>query len=139
MATINPSRRIRLQNRANHLLTEGNDEITTAAVMVAEQLCSEAIARKIVSWVIANSEPGIQGPHAQAKDDGLTMREREIANYLAQGPTKPLIAQKLAINYGTVKAHCRNISKKWGMHTEDTALLQAEAKRREHDLERPIA
>lgn len=60
MAKISYSRRNILQKRARQLLDEGNDENTTAAIMVAEELCTEPIARGIIQWVIAYNWPSPQ-------------------------------------------------------------------------------
>ena len=46
------------------------------------------------------------------KFEGLTEREKEIANYLLEGLSYKDIAQKLDITERTVKAHAQNIFKK---------------------------
>jgi hypothetical protein len=60
MAKIPPKRRFLLQKRARELLDEGNDEATAAAIMVAEELCTEPIARGVVQWVIVYQWPSPQ-------------------------------------------------------------------------------
>jgi hypothetical protein len=49
MAKIPQPRRLLLQTRARQLLDEGNDEAATTAMMVAEELCTEPIARESCS------------------------------------------------------------------------------------------
>jgi hypothetical protein len=53
MAKISPKKRIILQTRARQLLDAGNDEAAASAIMVAEGLCGEMVARKVVGWVKA--------------------------------------------------------------------------------------
>jgi hypothetical protein len=60
MAKIAPNRRLILQTRARQLLDEGNNEGTAASIMVAEELCTEPIARGVVQWVIAYNWPSPQ-------------------------------------------------------------------------------
>jgi len=44
-------KQFRLRSRAEDLLTAGHDEASAAALMVAERMCSEAIARNVCQWV----------------------------------------------------------------------------------------
>ncbi len=53
MAKLSQRKRIILQTRARQLLDDGNNEAAASAIMVAEGLCSETIARKVVGWVKA--------------------------------------------------------------------------------------
>lgn len=59
MAKIPKPRRLLLQTRAAQLLREGNDEGTAESMMVAEELCSEAIAKKVVEWVRVYGWPSL--------------------------------------------------------------------------------
>lgn len=57
MAKIPYPKRLLLQKRARQLLDAGNDEAAASAIMVAEGLCSQPIARGILQWVIAYNWP----------------------------------------------------------------------------------
>jgi len=72
--------------------------------------------------------PAIESEQEHPHADRLTSREQEVANYLAQGLTKAQIAERLTIKIETVRIHCVQIKKKWGMLTKDIAALEAEAK-----------
>jgi hypothetical protein len=60
MAKISTRNRTILQTRARQLLDDGNDEAAASAIMVAEGLCSQPVARGILQWVIAYNWPAPQ-------------------------------------------------------------------------------
>ncbi|MBX3722050.1 MAG: response regulator transcription factor [Turneriella sp.] len=49
--------------------------------------------------------------------DGLTPREQEILEVLSTGATAMAVAAKLGIAFDTVRAHIKNIYKKFGVHS----------------------
>ncbi len=56
MATVtfklrNERRKFKLRSKAEDLLTAGHDVTSAAALMVAEGLCSESIAKDVVQYV----------------------------------------------------------------------------------------
>lgn len=50
------------------------------------------------------------------ENNKLTVREREIAQLIADGYTNPMIAKKLNISEHTVNAHRKKIFSKLGVH-----------------------
>ncbi len=60
------------------------------------------------------------------KDDiRLTKKETEILHYLCSGFTNKETAQKLCISVQTVKSHCNNLYKKFGVSSRLKLVLQA--------------
>lgn len=57
MAKLPPKKRFLLQKRTRELLDRGNDEGTATAIMVAEELCTEPIARGAVGNCIPVAVP----------------------------------------------------------------------------------
>lgn len=55
----------------------------------------------------------------------LTLREREVLNYLAKGLTNPEIAQQLSVSRSTIKAHVSNILSKLGVSNRAAAIALA--------------
>lgn len=53
---------------------------------------------------------------------GLTVRETEIAEYIARGVTVNVIAEKLVISENTVRAHSKHIYTKLGIHKRQELL-----------------
>lgn len=52
----------------------------------------------------------------------LTKREREVLEFLAQGRTQSVIAQKLVIGEGTVHSHIMHIYQKLGIHSQQELI-----------------
>ncbi|SRR6266511_4551686 len=55
----------------------------------------------------------------------LTVREREILEYLAQGLSNKLIASRLYLSVRTVEGHLANIYLRLGVHSRTEAMLMA--------------
>jgi DNA-binding CsgD family transcriptional regulator len=55
-------------------------------------------------------------------DDGLTPREREVLEHVAEGRTNAEIARTLWISPGTVRKHLENVYDKLGVHTRTGAV-----------------
>jgi two-component system nitrate/nitrite response regulator NarL len=56
---------------------------------------------------------------------GLTAREREILNLIAQGLSNKLIARELDVAVGTVKVHVKHLLKKLGLKSRVEAAVWA--------------
>jgi DNA-binding NarL/FixJ family response regulator len=61
----------------------------------------------------------------ETSDYGLTKREREILELMAQGLATKEIAEKLEISYFTADTHLRNIYTKLHVHSRGSALSKA--------------
>lgn len=90
------------------------------SVYKGEVVLSPAITRLVVSdylrWGdISPSEPS----------DGLTDREREILQLIAEGYTNKQIAQILSISIKTVQAHRLNLMKKLDLHDRGELIKYA--------------
>jgi DNA-binding NarL/FixJ family response regulator len=64
----------------------------------------------------------------QGELEGLTDREREVLNLLAQGMTNKEIADKLVITTNTVKRHLKAIFTKLDIHTRSAAVAKVSGK-----------
>ena len=70
----------------------------------------------------------------EAEIDGLTDREQEVLNLLANGQTNKEIAEELVISPNTVKRHLKAIFEKLKVHTRSAAAARAVGGRRPLDL-----
>jgi DNA-binding NarL/FixJ family response regulator len=57
--------------------------------------------------------------------DTLTHREREVLRLMAQGLDNREIAERLSIEYGTVRSHIRNLIAKLEVHNKMQAIVRA--------------
>lgn len=57
-----------------------------------------------------------------ARRYGLTLREQEVLELMAQGMSVPDMAERVSISYGTAKTHVNHIYKKLDVHSRDEAL-----------------
>ena len=71
------------------------------------------------------SSARIRLPRAPAYPDGLTAREVEVLNLLAQGLTNKQIATRLVISLRTVTTHLSSIYSKTGVNTRAAATRYA--------------
>jgi DNA-binding CsgD family transcriptional regulator len=58
------------------------------------------------------------------KGPGLTPREEEILELVAEGKTNPEIAEMLGIAPTTVRRHLKNVYAKLGVHTRTAAVTR---------------
>jgi DNA-binding NarL/FixJ family response regulator len=63
--------------------------------------------------------------HARGRvAQGLTLREREVLNLLAQGAMQDEIARRLSLSVSTVRTHLRNIIAKLQVHSRTEAVAK---------------
>lgn len=67
---------------------------------------------------------------AEAGLAGLTARERQVLDAMAEGWTSAEIAEELAVSANTVRTHTQNILAKLGVHTSLAAVVLARRARR---------
>jgi len=77
---------------------------------------SSQIARKVVQ--------SFQGVPAAENADGLSAREREVLDYLAQGYLIKEIGEKLGIGFDTVRTYIRRIYEKLHVHSRAQAVAK---------------
>lgn len=65
-----------------------------------------------------------------AEEYSLTSKEREVLAMLAEGHTRPYIADKLFVSDSTARTHARNIYKKLGCHKKEELLDLVLAKKK---------
>ncbi len=68
---------------------------------------------------------GLEMPRELRRHPGLSTREREVLELLAQGRTNREIAKALFISESTTKVHVRHIYEKLGIHTRAEATAAA--------------
>jgi DNA-binding CsgD family transcriptional regulator len=64
---------------------------------------------------------GLDMPREFRRSEGLSPREREVHELLAQGRTNREIAKALFISESTTKVHVRHVFEKLGVHTRAEA------------------
>src|SRR3990172_4100248 len=91
------------------------------AIAAGEAAFSRGLAAKILDEF---SRLAREGP-AQEESDGLTSREREVLELVADGSTNREIAAKLYISENTVKFHMNNILTKLHLRNRAQAVAYA--------------
>jgi DNA-binding NarL/FixJ family response regulator len=74
------------------------------------------VARSVLDMFNRMAQP------QEKSDYGLTKREREILEFMAQGLATKEIAEKLEVSYFTADTHLRNIYTKLHVHSRGSAL-----------------
>ena len=85
------------------------------------------VVKKLMSAVAAKEEPPARHVSAPS-DDGLTEREQDVLNLIADGMNNREIAERLVISEKTVKTHVSNILSK--LHLDDRTQAAVYALRR---------
>lgn len=91
---------------------------------------AEASLRRRLSEVIRGREEALRAPVLPV---GLTAREREIVELVAQGKTNAQIAAELWVAPGTVKKHLEHVYEKLGIGRRSAAAVFARPLRRAVD------
>lgn len=102
------------------------------AAAAGEAFVSPGVLRQLIDRVAADAGDG-SAPDAGSADplDGLTTREREVAQAVAAGLANGEIAQQLFLSVGSVKAHISSALTKLGMDNRvQLAIAAHEAARR---------
>lgn len=96
------------------------EEITSAIqdVLGGGAPINPRIAKRVLELFASMAPP-------EAKDYGLTPRERQILERMVEGRIKKEIASDLDMNYHTVDAHIRSIYSKLEVHTRAGAVAKA--------------
>lgn len=96
------------------------EELKKAIVLVAQGLSvlSPQVTRQVMRVAVS-------GELAQLQESGLSVRELEVLNCLAQGKTTAQIAAELFISENTVKTHVRHILEKLEASNRTEAVSKA--------------
>jgi DNA-binding CsgD family transcriptional regulator len=86
-------------------------------VAAGEPLCVDAGDRALVIDFV----DGALLLEERRRMPGLTRREREILNLVAEGKTNVEIAEQLWVSPATVRKHLENVYAKLGVHTRTAA------------------
>jgi LuxR family maltose regulon positive regulatory protein len=85
---------------------------------------ARSVAPAFTTRIMAAAAPAVAGPPAVRKE-GLSVREREILQLIADGLTNAEIAARLVIAPATAKRHINNIFGKLGVSSRTQALAKA--------------
>ena len=89
-------------------------------VSAVEQVCQhKSYFTSMVSEMLLQEflKPAATGNGSRATEDGLTPREREIVQLIAEGRSSKEIADRLAITLRTAETHRANLMRKLGVHS----------------------
>ena len=100
-------------DRSRPTFTERERDVLDVLLLHLEQFRRHAVARRTPWLTLATAS------------DGLTPREREVLELVAEGKTNAEIAALLWISPGTVRRHLENIFEKLGVHTRTAAVAAA--------------
>jgi DNA-binding NarL/FixJ family response regulator len=87
--------------------------VMLGAVMRGETYLSPAISRHVVEGFLGRNT---DGRRAERADDGLTPRQREILQLVAEGKSTKEVAQLLDLSVKTVEAHRGQIMERLEIH-----------------------
>jgi ATP/maltotriose-dependent transcriptional regulator MalT len=110
-------------------LWHGDQEAQVRAVEIFETLGADAIASRLRSEL---AEAGTKVPRGRARSTrshvaGLTSRQAEVLELVADGLTNPEIADRLFVSHRTAENHVSAILMKLGVSTRDAAVDKARA------------
>jgi DNA-binding NarL/FixJ family response regulator len=112
--------------RQQSLTAIADKEITmTTATIVRLVSPSRQPAARAVMPPSLGSKPLMVVVPLERRAHALTAREREVLALLCKGMPNKLIERHLAISFGTVKCHVRNILSKLGVASRVQAVIEA--------------
>jgi DNA-binding CsgD family transcriptional regulator len=121
-------------------LGRGDTDARLAALRIAQDIGAAALAARVRSGLHADGVAGIpRGPRrrTQASPHGLTPRQTEVLDLLAEGLTNPEIAERLFLSVRTVENHVSAVLAALGVASRDEAVAAA-AEGSDHRPEPPI-
>ncbi len=68
------------------------------------------------------NEPRSRALDALSRERGLTQREREVLELIAQGYPMRACAEKLVVSLNTIRSHCKSIYRKLGVSTKQEII-----------------
>ncbi|EST34462.1 response regulator transcription factor [Streptomyces roseochromogenus] len=106
----------------------GGDEIVRAveSVLSGDAGLSPSVQRRLLER-LSQPEPGLPAT-AEAPPDGLTARETEVLQLIAEGLSNQEIARRLHVSTATVKTHINNLFAKTGLKDRAQAVRYAYSK-----------
>jgi two-component system nitrate/nitrite response regulator NarL len=99
---------------------------------VCEKLSSASQGNLVLSEELVDKLVRAQRKKGQLTDPGLTDREWEIVNLIAEGLANKAIARRLDITEGTVKQHIKNVFKKTNLHSRLEVAIWGRDKGQKH-------
>jgi two-component system, NarL family, nitrate/nitrite response regulator NarL len=94
-------------------------------VMVGEKVFPTELATLLVNGSPAPPRPGRRLVTEEVKDRGLSEREMQILQCLAQGDSNKIIANRLEITEATVKVHVKSLLRKIQANNRTQAAIWA--------------
>lgn len=113
---------------ASGYLLKNTDEVAIAQA-VHEVLGGGAPINPRVARMVLNMFASRAAPNPPGQEYGLSLREREVLEWMVQGLTKKEIADRLGLSYHTVDNHLRSIYHKLQVHTRSGAVAKAVSER----------
>ncbi|MBI2862652.1 MAG: response regulator transcription factor [Chloroflexi bacterium] len=77
---------------------------------------STYIQPSMAKWLVTEFLSRTVGGRSQEATDGLSAREREVLQLIAEGLTNSEVAQRLSLSINTVRRHRANLMAKLGLH-----------------------
>lgn len=95
--------------------------VVLALMVVVWRAREQLIDREIAGRTVATAELG-EACAFLAKEHGLSPRESEVLELLAEGRSRPYIMDKLTISDATVKSHTNHVYQKLGVHSKQELI-----------------
>jgi ATP/maltotriose-dependent transcriptional regulator MalT len=106
-------------------LRQGQEREPAALLQLSTQNDALTLSSPAHALTIAPAESILAVGSSSPLPEALTKREQEIFRLLAEGLTKPQIAERLTLSFHTVNAHVRTIYAKVGVSSRSAATRYA--------------